>query len=261
MAPEPAQFINAWTAGLGRSRGARQPYQYRTRQNGEERSKTEKERLKKLQIFIVKQVAGRKRLRGFTSRVEGLVAGLTTVRAIDRLKWLVENEAADPAHVKAWQKLRNRSVHPATQGDVDVASLDFQKTVDQLNQVTVLLYHIVFHLRLPRSVYRLCDTRFSGEELSARVNFTIRATDHLYLCQLRERLERPNDPKIRSSRLCLIEKLSKEAHESYEFKGALRIIFEKPMRPWVPQAGHSSRKQLHEPFLLILSDRLARALN
>lgn len=62
------------------------------------------------------------------------------------MKWLADHDGADPIHVKAWRKLRNRGVHPAAQGDVDVASLDFQKMIDEVNQVTVLLYHIVFHV-------------------------------------------------------------------------------------------------------------------
>ena len=47
-------------------------------------------------------------------------------------------------HIEAWKQLRNRSVHPAKK-DIDVASYDFQTMIDNLNRVTVLLYHIVFH--------------------------------------------------------------------------------------------------------------------
>ncbi len=68
------------------------------------------------------------------------------MRAIDRMKWLADHGGADPAHVEAWRKLRNSGVHPAKKGDLDVASLDFQKMIDELHRVTVLLYHIVFHV-------------------------------------------------------------------------------------------------------------------
>ena len=54
----------------------------------------------KLQDFIIKQVSGRKRLKAFTKRIRGLVAGLTSVRAIDRMKWLANHGGADLAHVE-----------------------------------------------------------------------------------------------------------------------------------------------------------------
>jgi hypothetical protein len=44
------------------------------------------------------------------------------------------------------QKLRNRGVHPTTRDTEDVASLDYQRLIDELHRVTVLMYHIVFHL-------------------------------------------------------------------------------------------------------------------
>lgn len=106
----------------------------------------ERARLKELQDFIVNQVSSHETLNTFTDRIRGLVGGLTSVRAIDRMKWLADHGGADPAHIDAWKKLRNRGVHPATKGDVDVASLDFQKMIDELHSVTVLLYHIVFHV-------------------------------------------------------------------------------------------------------------------
>lgn len=124
-----------------------------------EQDKSEKARLKKLQEFIVKQVSSRKRLKAFTERIRGLVAGLTSVRAIDRMKWLADQGGADPVHVEAWRKLRNRGVHPATRGDVDIASLDFQKRIDELHGVTVLLYHIVFHVIGYRGPYTDYATR------------------------------------------------------------------------------------------------------
>jgi hypothetical protein len=142
-----ANSLEAWAAGLGVAvEGLASLIDIEQDKAEKKKSKAEKERLKKLQDFIVKQVASQKRFKAFTSRIEGLVAGLTSVRAIDRIKWLADHGGADPAHVKAWQKLRNRGVHPATEGDVDVASLDFQKMIHELHQVTVLLYHIVFHV-------------------------------------------------------------------------------------------------------------------
>jgi hypothetical protein len=142
-----ANSLDAWAMGLGVAvEGLASLIDIEQDKAEKEKRKAEKERLKKLQSFIVKQVSSRKRLKASTERIRGLVAGLTSVRAIDRMKWLADHGGADPAHVEAWRKLRNRGVHPATKGDVDVASLDFQKMIDELHRVTVLLYHIVFHV-------------------------------------------------------------------------------------------------------------------
>jgi hypothetical protein len=155
-----ANSLDAWAVGLGVAvEGLASLIDIEQDRAEKKKRKAEKERLKKLQDFIVKQVSSRKRLRAFTERIRGLLAGLTSVRAIDRMKWLADHGGADPAHVEAWPKLRNRGVHPATKGDVDVASLDFQKMIDELNRVTVLLYHIVFHVIGYRGPYTDYATR------------------------------------------------------------------------------------------------------
>jgi len=102
--------------------------------------------LASLKKFIVDQVTADTSHTKFASRIQGLVNGLTTIRAIDRLNALATTGNTDTAHVKAWQKLRNRGVHPTTRDTEDVASLDYQRLIDELHRVTVLMYHIVFHL-------------------------------------------------------------------------------------------------------------------
>ncbi|MBY9027747.1 hypothetical protein K7459_29255, partial [Pseudomonas fluorescens] len=106
----------------------------------------EKKRLKKLQEFIVKQVSSRQRLKAFAPRIGGLVGNLHALRAIDRMTWLAKRGGLDRKHIEAWKWLRNRGVHPSAKGDIDIASVDFQEFLDELNRVTVLLYHIVFYL-------------------------------------------------------------------------------------------------------------------
>ena len=54
-----------------------------------------------------------------------------------------------------------------------------------------------------------------------------------------------------ASRRGFVKKLRKKTHESDEFEGALRIVFEEPMCTWVPQAGNSSREHLHKALLLV----------
>lgn len=141
-----ANSLDAWAIGLGVAvEGLASLINIEQDAAAKKKLKAERERVKKLAAFIVKQVSNRKRLSMFTERIQSLVAGLTSVRAIDRMKWLADHGGADPAHIGTWRKLRNRSVHPA-KGELDVASLDFQEMIDELHQVTVLLYHIVFHV-------------------------------------------------------------------------------------------------------------------
>ena len=155
-----ANSLDAWAMGLGVAvEGLASLIDIEQDKAEREKRKAEKERLKKLQDFIVKQVSSRKRLKTFTDRIRGLVAGLAFVRAIDRMKWLADHGGADPTHVEAWQKLRHRSVHPAVKGDVDVASRDFQKMIDELHRMTVLLYHIVFYVIGYRGPYTDYATR------------------------------------------------------------------------------------------------------
>ena len=112
----------------------------------DEKRNAERKRLKDLQTFIVEQVSSQECLKRYTDRVKGIVSSLTSVRAIDRLFWLADHGGAERSHVNAWRKLRNRGVHPATTEDKDIASLDYQELVDEVHSVTILLYHIVFHV-------------------------------------------------------------------------------------------------------------------
>ncbi|MET4356425.1 hypothetical protein ABIC08_006388 [Bradyrhizobium sp. RT9b] len=107
--------------------------------------KEQKAKMKELQKFITKQVNESETHKESGNRIQGLVAGLTAVRAIDRMVWLTQQGGTESAYVDAWKSLRNRGVHPTT-GKTDIASLDYQKYIDELHKVGVLLYHIVFHL-------------------------------------------------------------------------------------------------------------------
>lgn len=52
----------------------------------------------------------------------------------------------DKAYVQAWQRLRNRGVHPTQQDKLDIDSIDYQKLLDEIRRVVVLMYHIVFSI-------------------------------------------------------------------------------------------------------------------
>jgi hypothetical protein len=142
-----ANSLDAWAMGLGVAVEGLASQVNIVRDKATRKKHTvEQERLKQLQVFIPKQVSKRKRFVFYSKRIEGLVSGLTTERPVDRMKWLATIGKVESSHVKAWQKLRNRAVHPATNGEFDVASIDFQNMLDELFRVNVLLYHIVFHV-------------------------------------------------------------------------------------------------------------------
>jgi hypothetical protein len=155
-----ANSLDAWAVGLGVAvEGLANLINIETNEAEREKCKVEKEQLKRLQNFIIEQVSSQECFKGFIKRIQGLIDGLTSVRAIDRMKWLASQGGTNSGHIKTWLKLRNRGVHPATRGDADVASLDFQKMIDELHCVTVLLYHIVFHVIGYRGIYTDYATR------------------------------------------------------------------------------------------------------
>jgi hypothetical protein len=134
-----ANSMDAWAIGLGVAvEGVAGMISYSL-------PKEQKTKLKALQKFIVQQVNESETYKGSGSRIQGLVGGLTSIRAIDKMIWLAQQGGTDSAYVEAWKSLRNRGVHPTT-GKIDIASLDYQRYIDELHKVGVLLYHIVFHL-------------------------------------------------------------------------------------------------------------------
>lgn len=142
-----ANSLDAWAVGLGVAvEGLASMIEMKLDKARSKARAREETKLRNLQKLIVKEVSKRKTYKDSTDRIRGILAGLTEVRAIDRMKWLAGEGGLDPKHIDAWRKLRNRGVHPKAKGDLDIASLDFQKALDDLHRVNVLLYHIVFHL-------------------------------------------------------------------------------------------------------------------
>jgi hypothetical protein len=105
-----------------------------------------KTKLEALQTFIVDHVAASHDYKQFAPRIKGIVNGLTQIRAIDRMNELAANGDTDATFVKAWTKLRNRGVHPVKRGELEIASVDYQRLIDEAHKVVVLMYHIVFNL-------------------------------------------------------------------------------------------------------------------
>ena len=104
-----------------------------------------KKQLEALQVFINGHVARSRRHGGFAPRIAGILNGLTQIRAIDRLNGLAESGGTIPALLKDRTKLRNRGVHPTKRGG-DLTPAHFQRLIDEVHRVTVLMYHVVFAL-------------------------------------------------------------------------------------------------------------------
>lgn len=124
-----------------------------------ERETTESDRLIDLQKYISNQVSTSADFLEFSDRVTGIMSGLTTIRAVDRMISIAKHGHADLQHINAWKKLRNRGVHPSTAGRDDTSSRDFQKLIDQLHSVNVLLSHLLFHLIDYRGLYTDYSTK------------------------------------------------------------------------------------------------------
>jgi hypothetical protein len=105
-----------------------------------------KARLTSLKKSIIEHVAENSALSEFTERIKNLVGDLTRIRAVDRLYELARIQKTDSTLVKTWKRLRNPAVHPTKRAIDDVVALDLQSLIDDINCVTVLMYHIVFAL-------------------------------------------------------------------------------------------------------------------
>jgi hypothetical protein len=102
--------------------------------------------LEQLRSWALEQIANHPQHQKYLNRLQGLLNMLTLIRPQDRIKHLVDRGYADKQQMAAWVALRNRHVHP---GERDLKSIElekFQMLFDLLNQVTVLMYHLVFHL-------------------------------------------------------------------------------------------------------------------
>ncbi|NVO17085.1 MAG: hypothetical protein HXX10_23925 [Rhodoplanes sp.] len=147
-----ANSLDAWAIGIGVA------VEGLAMMLSMERDEQENENIKTLQRFIIDQVNGHEEHRVFAARIRGLIGSLTSIRAIDRMNKLAEKGGADRVHVAAWKKLRNRGVHPTAESQ-EVGSLDYQRFIDDLHRLNVLLYHIVFHIIGYRGPYTDYGTR------------------------------------------------------------------------------------------------------
>jgi hypothetical protein len=134
-----ANSLDAWAIGLGVA------VEGLANLLPKELNPTEMTQLEDLKTFINQQVSDSLDHKIFAKRIEGLINNLTSIRAIDRLNGLADSGGTVAALLKDWQKLRNTSVQPNKRGG-NLAQADYQKLIDQVHHVTMLMYHIVFAL-------------------------------------------------------------------------------------------------------------------
>jgi hypothetical protein len=79
-------------------------------------------------------------------RANGLLSMLNNPRVKDRPDSLVKTGNVDPAHIQIWGKLRNPSVHASESSFGGATTKSSQEWLDSLGAVTVLMYHLTFHL-------------------------------------------------------------------------------------------------------------------
>jgi hypothetical protein len=102
--------------------------------------------LKALRDFVVTDVSSDAKQKVHAGRIKGMMAGLTNMRAIDKLWRLADEDKVNRTQIEAWRELRNKQVHPVALDLADVADRDYQNRFDLIHQATVLMYHVVFHL-------------------------------------------------------------------------------------------------------------------
>ena len=99
----------------------------------------ESEPVKKLQERMLKWLEEQKDFEKFFPRAQGLIKALGNRRPQDILYSLADTGYVDKEYVKAWTYLRNRHVHPQLK-DLKKPELDdFQKLLDNVHRVEVLL--------------------------------------------------------------------------------------------------------------------------
>jgi hypothetical protein len=79
-------------------------------------------------------------------RVKGLIDALSEKRTVDTLYALAATGRAEEDYIKAWRYLRNRHVHPKLSDLKKPDQIDYQRLIDNIRRVEVLLRQLTFHL-------------------------------------------------------------------------------------------------------------------
>jgi hypothetical protein len=79
-------------------------------------------------------------------RVRGQIDAMSNPRPQDILYALAETGHIEKEYIKSWSHLRNRHVHPTLKDLKKLDEADFQKLIDDVHRVEVLLRQLTFHL-------------------------------------------------------------------------------------------------------------------
>lgn len=110
---------------------------------------TDEEKAKKTVLFqkyMRECLAAQSGFEDFVPRMDGLITMLGNKRPQDTLHDLAKAGYVEKSYIKSWQDLRNRHVHPTIK-DLKKPNLnDYQKLLDNIHRVEVLLHQLTFYL-------------------------------------------------------------------------------------------------------------------
>jgi hypothetical protein len=78
--------------------------------------------------------------------MEGSIAAMSNKRPQDTMYSMAESGYVEKAYVDAWTYLRNRHVHPTLKDLEKPDAIDYQKLLDHIHRVEVLLRQLTFYL-------------------------------------------------------------------------------------------------------------------
>jgi hypothetical protein len=109
-------------------------------------SDAEKEEVEKIRRLVKIWTKCRRWSPGLRDRALGLLSQLNNARVQDRLTPLGGLGKVEPAYIKSWSDLRHQRAHGRLRDPNKMSVIEFQQIFSLMNQVTVLLYQITFHL-------------------------------------------------------------------------------------------------------------------
>jgi hypothetical protein len=110
---------------------------------------TDEEKAKRVALFqdrMHKWVDAQADFVDLAPRMNRLIDSIGYKRAQDALHALADTGRVDRAYVTAWGELRNRQVHPKLDDLEKPDAIDYQKLLDRIHRVEVLLRQLTFHL-------------------------------------------------------------------------------------------------------------------
>jgi hypothetical protein len=104
------------------------------------------ERVTSFQARMRECLAVQKDFADMAPRMEGLIGIMGNKRPQDTLYALAETGHVEKDYVDAWEYLRNRHVHPKLKDLQKPTPVDYQKLLDHIHRVEVLLRQLTFYL-------------------------------------------------------------------------------------------------------------------